>query len=219
VTDQGGNVAAGPQFFDPTVGDYRLQADSPMVDAGATHDLLGAVDLGGLPRVSGPAPDIGAFEFQHPAAVPGPPAAAPEQPAQGGGGAVSTTQTPVDGLAPVLSGTRLTPRRFPAGSRGARLRFTLSEPATLSIAIAREQPGRRSGRRCVKPSRRLRKARRCTRLQPRGSFAARGLSGANSVPFTGRGLKPGNHRLTIVATDPSGNRGKPVAARFSITAR
>ncbi|MEA2445547.1 MAG: hypothetical protein QOJ12_2839, partial [Thermoleophilales bacterium] len=84
VTDQGGNVAAGPQFVDPTTGDYRLQADSPMVDAGLTHDLLGPLDLGGLPRVSGPLPDIGAFEFQHPAA-PESPAVTPEPAPQGAG--------------------------------------------------------------------------------------------------------------------------------------
>jgi hypothetical protein len=204
VADQGGNTAAGPRFLDPTVGDYRLQPDSPMIDAGVTHDLLGPVDLGGLPRVSGPLPDVGAFEFQHPA--------------QGGGGGEGSSTAPVDSLAPVLSGASLKPRSFRAGSRTARLRFTLSEPAKLSIAIAREQPGRRSGRRCVKPSPKLRRAKRCTRLVAAGSLKVNGKAGANSVRFSGRGLKTGPHRLTIVPTDAAGNRGKLATVRFAILA-
>jgi hypothetical protein len=203
VTDQGGNTAAGPRFRDPTVGDYRLQPDSPLIDAGVTHDLLGPVDLDGLPRLSGPLPDLGAFEFQHPA----PP-----------GGGEGPSAAPLDSLAPVLGETRLNPHRFRAGSRTARLRFTLSEPATLSIAIARERPGRRSGRRCVKPSPKLRRAKRCTRLVAAGSLKVDGTAGANSVRFNGRGLKTGPHRLTIVPTDATGNKGRLATVRFAILA-
>jgi hypothetical protein len=218
VTDQGGNIAAGPQFVDPTTGDYRLQADSPMVDAGETHDLLGPLDLGGLPRVSGAQPDIGAFEFQHPAPPPasGTASQSPEQPAPTSPAGTPTATAPADSLAPIVSHARLAPRRFPAGSRTARLQFTLSEPATISVAVAREQPGRRSGRRCLKPSRRLRRARRCTRLVGAGKLKIDGTAGANSVPFPGRGLKAGAYRLTIVPTDAAGNRGTPAAARFAI---
>jgi hypothetical protein len=228
VTDQGGNIAAGPQFLDPTVGDYRLQPDSPMVDAGATHDLLGPVDLGGLPRVSGPLPDIGAYEFQHPA-PPAPPAPTPEQPAQpsepeptgpsgpvaSGGGQPSAT-APVDALAPVLRGTSLTPRRFAVGARNVRLRFTLSEPATVAVHIASELPGRSSGGRCRAPSRRLAKRPRCTRLAQRGSRKVDGAAGPNSVPFDARGLKPGPHRVTLVPSDAARNGGGAATARFTV---
>jgi hypothetical protein len=222
-TDGGGNTSAGPQFLDATVGDYRLQAASPMVDAGATHALLGTMDRGGLSRVSGSAPDIGAHEFKHPAPDPGP-GPAPEQPAQSGGRDPSaggdTGVAPIDDLAPSLRGASVRPRSFPAGSRTPRLRFTLSEPASLSIAVARELPGRRSGRRCVRPSRRLRRAKRCTRLQRAGaSRKVDGTVGANSVPFISRGLKTGPHRLTITPTDAAGNRGRAATARFAIVSR
>ena len=188
------------------------------MDAGATHDLLGPLDLGGLPRVSGDAPDIGAFEFQHPAPTeaPDPSPQSPEGPAQT---TAPTTSASPDGALPLLSLASLKPHRFPAGSRTARLQFTLSERATLAVAIVREHPGRRSGRRCLKPSRKLRKARRCTRLQPSGSLEFKGVAGANSVPFTARGLKPGSYRLTLVPTDAAGNRGNPATARFQIVAR
>src|SRR4051812_35308606 len=201
LTDDGGNVAAGPRFTDPTVGDYRLQPDSPMVDAGETHDLLGPVDLAGLPRVSGPKPDIGAFEFQHPVAVDPP---APQPP------------TTVDDLAPPLRSASLRPRRFAAGSKTPRLRFALSEPASVAIAIARERPGRRRGSRCVKPSRKLRRGRRCTRLVAAGTLKADGAAGSNSMSFSGQGLRRGPYRLTLVPTDAAGNRGKPVTVRFVI---
>jgi hypothetical protein len=87
------------------------------------------------------------------------------------------------------------------------------------MAIAREQPGRRSGRRCVAPSRRLRRARRCTRLLARGTLSVDGQAGANSVVFTGRGLKPGPHRLTILPSDAAGNRGTAATTRFTVVAR
>ncbi|MEA2444057.1 MAG: hypothetical protein QOJ12_1349, partial [Thermoleophilales bacterium] len=174
------------------------------------------LDLGGLPRVSGPLPDIGAFEFQHPAA-PESPAVTPEPAPQGAGRGPSAA--PVDGLAPVLSGTGLTPRRFPAGARNVRLRFTLSEPASVAVQIGRELPGRRSGRRCLAPSQRRARAPRCTRLVTQRSLTLAGANGSNSVRFDARGLKPGSYRATLVPTDAAGNRGAGTTIRFVVARR
>jgi hypothetical protein len=218
LIDQGGNVSAGPRFADPTVEDFGLQAGSPMIDAGETHDLLGPLDLAGLPRVSGPVPDIGAFEFQHAAPPADPPAPVAEQ-ASAAGSPSGSGVAPVEDLAPTLSGASLRPRSFAAGSRTTRLRFTLSEPATVSLTIARELPGRVRGGRCVKPTRKLRRAKRCTRPQRTGpALKVSGDAGANSVPFPARGLKPGPYRLTLLPTDTAGHQGKPATARFSIAA-
>lgn len=59
-------------FVDAAAGDWRPLASSPLVDAGtSTAELTpGALDHAGQPRLSGPAVDIGAFEYQHPAPEP-----------------------------------------------------------------------------------------------------------------------------------------------------
>ncbi len=60
-----GNLALfNPGFVDPLGGNYRLLPDSPLRDAGHTPFVLSERDLDGLPRVSGSAVDIGAYESQ-----------------------------------------------------------------------------------------------------------------------------------------------------------
>jgi hypothetical protein len=122
---------------------------------------------------------------------------------------------------------RLTPGRLTPATPGrltpplrSRLRFTLSEAATVSLTNARELAGRLRGNHCVKPTRALRRAKRCTRLQRVGAAVkVAGRADANSVPFTGRGLKPGAYQLTLAPTDAAGHQGKPSSARFAIVAR
>lgn len=61
----GANInATDPQFIAAASGDYRLLGTSPMIDMGsASAPALGTVDAVGMPRISGAAPDIGAFEY------------------------------------------------------------------------------------------------------------------------------------------------------------
>ncbi len=71
---------ADPRFIDPkpgssaptTSGDYRLQKDSPAINAGNNSDIPNGVitDLDGKMRVAGASVDMGAYEFQPPAAPP-----------------------------------------------------------------------------------------------------------------------------------------------------
>jgi hypothetical protein len=57
-----GNISADPLFVGG--GSYRLQAGSPAIDAGSdAAPSLPATDLDGLPRISGGAVDLGAYEF------------------------------------------------------------------------------------------------------------------------------------------------------------
>jgi CSLREA domain-containing protein len=111
-------------------------------------------------------------------------------------------------------------RRVP---RGSSFRFRLNEVALVRIRIYRELAGRRSGRRCVAPSKRLRRARRCTRLRAKGTLTRRKpRAGANRVKFTGRigrrALTAGPYRAVITATVTGAARPTSPArtARFRI---
>jgi hypothetical protein len=141
---------------------------------------------------------------------------------------------PRDTAAPVLGSVALTNTRFAvaagstavaaAAKRGTRVRYSLSEAATVTFAIARARPGRRSGGRCRKPSRRLRTRPRCTRYVKAGATITRTApAGASTLRFTGRigrrALRRGRHRMAIVATDAAGNRSLPRRLRFRIVRR
>jgi hypothetical protein len=62
VTDGGGNIREAPRFTGPT--DYRPARGSPAIDGGVETANTGTTDLDGNPRIFGPAPDMGAYEFQ-----------------------------------------------------------------------------------------------------------------------------------------------------------
>jgi hypothetical protein len=137
--------------------------------------------------------------------------------------------------APVLSRVSLSAATFRVGSRptalsaakarrrrppvGTTFRFTLDEGATVRIAIERSASGRVSGRRCVKPTKRLRGHRRCTRYVKVGTLIRRAKRGADKVPFSGRigrkALAPGRYRATLTAT-AGGKRGTPRRLSFRV---
>ena len=64
-----GNVADDPLFVDPFGGNWRLQSNSPCINAGANAYVADGSDLDGLPRIAGGTVDIGAYEFQAPASA------------------------------------------------------------------------------------------------------------------------------------------------------
>ena len=62
-----GNQTADPVFTDPPGGDFSEAAGSPTIDAGtASVPSLGLLDLAGIARIRGSAPDIGAYEYVAP---------------------------------------------------------------------------------------------------------------------------------------------------------
>jgi PKD domain-containing protein len=143
---------------------------------------------------------------------------------------VPAGQTPPDTTKPTISSFAASPSTFAVGpkstplvakvARGTNFKFQLSELSSVTIAIARQLPGKRSGKRCVPPSRRLSKKKSCKRYKTVGTLKRSGVAGANKLAFTGRlgrkALARGRYRATISATDAAGNKSAAKTASFRI---
>jgi DNA-binding beta-propeller fold protein YncE len=120
-----------------------------------------------------------------------------------------------DIVAPSVSRLRLTNRRFRVGRAatavlagrvrvGTTFRYTLSEPAAVTVAFQRALRGRGPRRRA-------------------GTLSRTGQTGPNRLAFSGRigrrKLRPGAYRAVVTATDSSGNRSRAAVVRFRIVAR
>jgi hypothetical protein len=166
-----------------------------------------------------------------PTAPTGPPPSSPPPPPPPASGGATTDRT-----APQIRSASLTNRRFAAGKAvtaakkkrapvGTTIRLTLTEAATVSISVEQRAAGRRSGKRCVRPTKKLikAKARRCTLTITLGSFTRKVGPGAVKIPFTGRlargALKPGTYVLRLLPTDAAGNRGAAKTTSFTIVKR
>ena len=154
-------------------------------------------------------------------APPAPPAPAPERTAAAPSSPpapVTPAAPPKDVLAPRITGLALAPAAFRAARSGApiaaagvggRVRYKLSEAATVAVTVER--------RSCVR-------RRRCGFRAVRGAaLAIESAAGDNTFRLTGRlargRLSRGSYRLTLAATDAAGNRSAPARASFRIVAR
>ena len=135
----------------------------------------------------------------------------PGGPAPGGvaPGGVAPGGAASDRVAPVLSRVSLSAARFRVGKartavsaakalkRGTTVRFTLSEAATVKLAIARK-----GQKKAV------------------ATLTRRGKKGASRVAFSGRiakkALRSGRYVLTLTATDAAGNRSLAKTLSFRI---
>lgn len=128
--------------------------------------------------------------------------------------------------APALSDLTQTSARWTLrkrrGSRvpvGTSFRFRLDRAAQVRLSFEQLVSGRRSGKRCVKPTKKNRTKRACTRTEQRGSLTVKGKAGTNGVEFRGRvggrTLKPGRYRVKVTAS-ADGKRSKAVTKTFTI---
>jgi hypothetical protein len=122
---------------------------------------------------------------------------------------------------PMVRSFSVSPARFTVGTAGAKLRFRLSKPATVTIAIDRRLAGRLSGHRCVKLTDRLAHRRACTRHVLIGTLVfARQRAGRQTHAFRGRlrgrALAAGRYRATLTAVGRSHHRSRPKIALFTV---
>jgi hypothetical protein len=117
----GDSIGSDPRFIDAASGDYRLASDSPLIDASSMENVGSASstsDLDGNPRVVAvdhPATpvDLGAYEYQPPAAGGGNPGGGGN-----GGGNPGAGGNPGTGGTPVTGGNPSTGGNPGAGSPG-----------------------------------------------------------------------------------------------------
>jgi subtilisin-like proprotein convertase family protein len=148
------------------------------------------------------------------------------------------TPPAADSAAPRLGRVRVAPRSFrpaagrrtrrsragarPAGAAGTRISYRVTEAGRTSFAVDRAFRGRRSGRRCERPTSRNRDGRRCVRWRRlRGGFSDVAQRGVNRLRWSGRlrsrPLRRGTYRLVARARDGAGNRSRHRRATFRIT--
>ncbi len=172
----------------------RYRIDSPPNPGGTgtgagtgtgTGAGTGAGTGGNPPPGGGSNPPPGGGSSPPPGGGSSPPPGGGSNPPPGGGGAGRHT------TAPVVSGFGLTNNPFVVGGStpifavaaakntkkhtkntkrhklGTTFVYTLSEAATVRIVITEARSGRRRGKRCVAPTRSLRRARKCTRTLTR----------------------------------------------------
>jgi DNA-binding beta-propeller fold protein YncE len=141
-----------------------------------------------------------------------------------GGQSVAETGVVVDGAMPLITDLRTGSRVLGVGPRRRRgraaarprrrppratsIRFNLSEPATVSVAVDRARLGRRTaaGRQCRI---RARRGRRCLRWFTKRLIRNAGTAGPNAIGLRARGLRPGRYRLVLSAVDGVGNPSAP----------
>jgi DNA-binding beta-propeller fold protein YncE len=135
-----------------------------------------------------------------------------------GARAVAEASVLVDGAIPVITELSIGARVLGVGRRARRgrpsarrtpprattIRFNLSEPAAVSLAVMRAHRGRRAAR--SRPCRpRARAGRHCIRWNRKRLVTHTGAAGANAIRLRARGLRPGRYRLVLTAVDAVGN--------------
>ncbi len=124
--------------------------------------------------------------------------------------------------APLLSAVRQSHSRWREGSKLARVSrrrraplgtvfsFTLDQSATVTLRFTQLSPGRRQGSRCLAPSRRSAKRRRCNRVVTAATLSLAAHAGLDKLAFQGRvsrsrKLRPGRYTVLIRAANAAGS--------------
>ncbi len=154
-------------------------------------------------------------------------------PPPGSGGCATVPVVVGDRRAPVLTRLRMARRSFAVSRRstaviararrtpqGSSFRFTVSERSTVIVRIDRRAAGRLVGKRCVAPTRRLRRRRACTRFLRAGTLTRTRSAGRRSIAFSGRigrrALRVGDYRAVVTAVDAARNVSRARTVTFTI---
>jgi hypothetical protein len=210
-------------------------ASTPATDAGAgTADVPASATLTGL--AAGTTYHYRLVATSAGGTTPGVDMTFATQAAPGGGGSSSGGGP---GAGPhFVGGLKLSHTSFAAASSGlsvapsakrkvpigTTVRFTVNAATTVRFTIERAAAGRRAGKRCVKPTKKNRKARKCTRyVRLKGHFDLIAFSGKTSFRFTGRlrgrKLPVGRYRLVGSAFNSAGAVSDTRRAAFKIVRR
>jgi streptogramin lyase len=135
------------------------------------------------------------------------------------GGTPGGNTPPPDTIAPTVSAAGFARSTVKAGTKTVVFRFTLSEAGSAKLVLSRRLPGRRRGARCVKPTRRLRGAKRCTRLVPVRTATIAAIAGSDTIRLRVRGLPAGRYVATLTVADAAGNAAAPITRKLRIVRR
>lgn len=123
---------------------------------------------------------------------------------------------------PAISKASESHRRWYEKKRSRRpyrttFRFALNEPARVTLAFTHKNAGRTVKHRCVAPTHKNRKTKRCTLTV--GSLRINGKAGNNSTAFSGH--PSGSHKLAprryvVVITATGGETSTPADLTFTI---
>lgn len=110
-----------------------------------------------------------------------------------------------------------------AAKGGTKVTYTLDAATIVRFRVERAAAGRRSGKRCVRPTKKNRKAKKCTRYVSIGNFKRTSVAGLNRFRFTGRlkgkKLPVGRYRLVGAALNFLGKVSDTRRASFRIVRR
>jgi hypothetical protein len=113
---------------------------------------------------------------------------------------------------PVISHASISPRRFTA-TRAATLRLTLSEAATLAVAITELRHGHVVGHRC---SPKVHGGKSCAVRVTLARLHFHARAGRKAYKLSVRHLKAGRYTAFIYATDRAGHRSRTIRITFTI---
>lgn len=105
--------------------------------------------------------------------------------------------------------------------KGTTFRFTVNEPARVTLSFTQRPSGRRSGGKCVAKTRHNASRPRCHRTVTRATLTLSAHAGRDRVRFQGRisrkrKLNPGTYTVVIIATNAVGERSGPHRLTFTI---
>ncbi len=94
------------------------------------------------------------------------------------------------------------------------LGLRMSEPGSVAVTIEKKVAGKKKGAKCVAPSRKLRKARSCTRYAKVRTVSQQLTGGQATLRF--KKLGKGSYRFTVVGKDTAGNVAAPVRTTLKV---